>query len=155
MNGILLLIALFQPASLPAAAPASVGADVVHRGAAFTLNDQVSLDDIAKDPKAFAGKTVKVEGKVGSVCQKKGCWMTLNGQTAGAVARVVFKDYAFFAPLDSMGKLATLEGVVEAKVLDEAERQHLAEDAQKPVTEIPAAELRVVATALEIRAATP
>lgn len=156
MTGLLLVIAaLFQPAGSQPVAPASEApaADgVIHRGAAFTLQDSITLDEIAKDPAAFAGKTVKVSGKIGSVCKKKGCWMTLNGQTPAAVARVVFKDYGFFVPLDSQGKLATLEGVVEAKMLDEAERKHLAEDAQKPVEEIPAAELRLVAAGVEIRA---
>ncbi|MEZ4463226.1 MAG: DUF4920 domain-containing protein [bacterium] len=155
MTGILLVIALFQPASQPAAPPAdnTMGAAaVVHRGAAFTVADTVTLDAIAAAPDQFAGKTVKVSGKIGSVCKKKGCWMTINGEKVTSVARVVFKDYSFFAPLDSQGKLATLEGVVEAKVLDEAERKHLAEDAQKPVEEIPAAELRLIATALEVRA---
>lgn len=156
MTEFFLLFALLQPAgSQPVAAPTSAPAaaeGVIHRGAAFTLADQVTLDDIAKDPAAYAGKTVKVTGKIGSVCKKKGCWMTLNGQTNTAVARITFKDYGFFVPLDAEGKLATLEGVVEAKVLSEAERTHLAEDAKKPVEEIPAAELRVVASAVEIRA---
>jgi|JI10StandDraft_1071094.scaffolds.fasta_scaffold31243_5 hypothetical protein len=153
MTEFFLLFALLQPAgSQPVAAPASASEEVIHRGAAFTLAEQVTLDDIAKDPTAFAGKTVKVTGKIGSVCKKKGCWMTLNGQTNTAVARITFKDYGFFVPLDAEGKLATLEGVVEAKVLGEAERKHLAEDAKKPVEEIPSAELRVVASAVEIRA---
>lgn len=166
MTGLLLVItALFSPpasqpaASQPAASqPAKPPADntmgaagVVHRGAPFTVTEQVTLDAIAAAPEQFTGKTVKVAGKVAAVCKKKGCWLTLAG-TGPARARVVFKDYAFFAPMDCEDKLAILEGTVEAKVLDEAERKHLAEDAKKPVSEIPTAELRLIATGIEIRA---
>ena len=173
MTGLTLaLVALFAPppASQPAASqpagsqpaaasqPAKVHAEVkladgaIHRGAPFTVKEQITLDDIAKDPAAFEGKTVKVAGKVAAVCKKKGCWMTLAGASPTARARVVFKDYAFFVPLDCENKLAVLEGKVEAKTLDEAERKHLAEDAGKPISEIPKAELRLIATGVEIRA---
>lgn len=162
MTGFLLVItALFGPpasqpaATQPAKAPANnmMGtAGSVHRGAPFTVKEQITLDDVAAAPEKFKGKTVKVAGKVSAVCKKKGCWLTLAGSNPTARARVVFKDYAFFAPLDSQDKLAILEGTVEAKVLDEAERKHLAEDAKKPVSAIPKAELRLIATGIEIRA---
>jgi hypothetical protein len=166
MTGLALaLVALFAPptsqpaasqpaATQPAKPPAynTMGAaGSVHRGAPFTVKDQVTLDAIAKAPEQFAGKTVKVAGKVAAVCKKKGCWLTLAGASPTARARVVFKDYAFFAPLDCQGKLAILEGAVEAKTLGEAERKHLAEDAGKPVSEIPKAELRLIATGIEIK----
>jgi hypothetical protein len=139
-----------QPTSVPAAVKTADGAE--HRGAPFTITEQITLDAIAANPKAFEGKTVKVAGKVSAVCKKKGCWMTLAGASSTARARVVFKDYAFFVPLDCQDKLAVLEGKVEAKTLDEAERKHLAEDAGKPISAIPKAELRLIATGVEIRA---
>lgn len=166
MTGLTLaLVALLSPptsqpvaASLPAASQPAKAAAVVktaaggeHRGAPFTVTEQITLDAIAKNPAAYEGKTVKVAGKVAAVCKKKGCWMTLAGASPTARARVVFKDYAFFVPLDCQDKLAVLEGKVEAKTLDEAERKHLAEDAGKPVSEIPKAELRLIATGVEIR----
>lgn len=167
MTGLLLVItALFSPpgnqsaasqpaATQPAKAPANntMGAAAsVHRGAPFTVKEQITLDAIAKAPDQFKGKTVKVAGKVAAVCKKKGCWLTLAGSDSTARARVVFKDYAFFAPMDCENKLAILEGTVEAKTLGEAERKHLAEDAKKPLSEIPKAELRLIATGIEIRA---
>lgn len=124
---------------------------VVHRGAQFTVTEQITLDDIAKTPEKFAGKTVKVAAKVTNVCRRKGCWMSVAGSTAHARARVAFKDYAFFAPFDSTGKLAIIEGTVKVKAMSEAERKHLAADAGRPVSEIPKAELRLIASALEIR----
>lgn len=155
MTTILLLVsALFSPASQPASPPADnkmADQAVVHRGAPFTQTESISIDDVAKDPTAYAGKTVLVTGKVSTVCTKKGCWFVLGGTDKLATARVTMKDYGFFAPLDSGGHAAKVEGQVEAKTLDEAERKHLAEDAGKKVEEIPTHELRLVATGLEIR----
>jgi hypothetical protein len=84
------------------------------------------------------------------VCHVKGCWMTLAGQKKTSRARITFKDYAFFVPKDSQGMRGVLSGTVEVKTLGEAERAHLAEDAQVDVSEIPKAELRIVAEGLEL-----
>ncbi len=148
------LIALMAPATQPAKAPPKdqnvMGQQAVwKRGAEFTLKDAVSLDVVAKTPEKYAGKVVKVTGKVTAVCKKKGCWMTLAGTTARA--RVSFKDYAFFAPFDAAGAMGTVEGTIEVKKLSDAERAHLAEDAGKKKDEIPAVELRLMASALEIK----
>ena len=59
---------------------------------------------------------------------------------------MTFKDYAF-APMDSAGWSASVEGLVKAKTLSEAERAHLASDGQVDVKEIPKAEIRIVASA--------
>ncbi|MCB9527018.1 MAG: DUF4920 domain-containing protein [Myxococcales bacterium] len=151
-----LIAALFGPAaSQPAADTAVKMADtaVVHRGAPFALaeKDRTTLDAIAAKAPEMAGKTVQVAGKVQTVCQKKGCWMTMAGEKARA--RITFKDYAFFVPLDSDGHDVIVEGVVEVKTLDEGERRHLAEDAGKSIDEIPQHELRLVASAVELRQA--
>jgi hypothetical protein len=125
---------------------------LVHRGAPFTLTEQITLDEVVANHEKYAGKTVKVAAKITNVCRKKGCWMTVGGMAKTARARVAFKDYGFFAPFDAAGKLATIEAVVKAKVLSEAERKHLAEDAGSSIDDIPKAEIRLIASALEIRA---
>lgn len=147
-----------QPTSAPTAAPTEAAADtsmgdaaVVHRGAKFTEQEAIAIDTVAAKPDLFAGKTLKVTGKVASVCKKKGCWMILQGTTPAAQARITFKDYGFFVPLDSAGTLATVEGVVSLKKLSEEERDHLAKDAGKKLEEMPAQELRITATAAELR----
>jgi hypothetical protein len=153
MTTILLTVfALFSPGA--PAGDNNMGQEaVVHRGAPFTLKDAVALDEVAKDPNAYAGKTVLVTGKVSSVCAKKGCWMVLGGTDDKARARITMKDYGFFAPFDAAGHAGKVEGQVEVKTLSEGERQHLADDAGKTIADIPAQELRVVATGLEIRKA--
>ena len=159
----ILAVALFSPeapASQPSAAPAAkaaqqpnlMGAEkLVHRGAAFALAESISIDAVAKDPKSFDGKTVQVTGTVNGVCVKKGCWMTIAGQDPATRARVTFKDYGFFVPLDSAATQGRIEGVVSLKTMSHDERAHLAEDGGKSIDEIPEHELRVEATAVELR----
>ncbi len=123
---------------------------LVKRGGDFTGAAKATLDEVAASPDKFAGKTVEVSGTVGTVCLKKGCWLGLIGAKPTTNARVTFKDYAFFAPLDSKGATARLEGVVEVKKMSPAEREHLAKDEGKAVADIPAVELRIMASALEL-----
>ena len=152
-----LIVSLFgPPTGLPTAKQvdknAQMGdAKVIHRGAPFALkaSDTTMLDTIAADPKAYAGKMVRVSATVERVCKKKGCWMQLKGKTAGA--RVTFKDYGFFVPLDCQGAIATVEGKVEIKTLSAEERAHLAGDEGVPVEKVAAVELRLIATAAEVR----
>lgn len=149
---VLLALALSFPvaasAAEPAAAPAMSAA--THHGAPFVLKDKaISLDDVAAKPDAFADKTTMISGKVTTVCQKKGCWLSLKSDK-GTVARVTFKDYGFFAPKDCAGQVATVEATVKVTKLDAAERAHLAQDAGKTVADIPEVELRLIANGLEL-----
>ncbi len=77
---------------------------------------------------------IKVSGPVKTVCQMKGCWMTMD--VNGQPMRIRFKDYAFFVPKDCAGRTAVIEGWAFQKVTTEAERRHYAEDAGKPQAEI-------------------
>src|SRR5262245_7573522 len=47
-------------------------------GAELTLKEETKLADIAKDPKAYEGRKVRVTGAIEDVCQKKGCFMYLK-----------------------------------------------------------------------------
>lgn len=77
----------------------------------------------------------KVTGTVITVCQKKGCWMTLDighGQTM----RVTFKDYGFFVPKDCAGKTVVIEGMAYRSITSVDELRHYAEDEGKSQAEI-------------------
>lgn len=149
-----IFIALLNPASAPTKAPAqgktASQSAVVERGAPLALKKSITMDELADNAEKFAGKVVQVRGQVAAVCLKKGCWMGLGGDKAASRARVTFKDYAFFVPLDSKGSKAIVEGSVKAKVMSEAERKHLADDAGKPLSAIPKSELRIVATGVKL-----
>ena len=85
---------------------------------------KVALADLVKDPAAWSGKTVRTAGVVSTVCQEKGCWMTLK--SGAQSVRVTFKDYGFFVPKDSAGGAAVLEGVFNVKTIPEATAKHYA-----------------------------
>lgn len=82
-------------------------------------------------------KTVdmKIEGKVVDVCQKKGCWMTLE-MPNGDPMRVTFKDYAFFMPKDIAGKKVVLDGIAKKQTISVETLRHYAEDAKKTPAEV-------------------
>ena len=101
----------------------------------------------------FAGKPVRVRGEIASVCQKRGCWMRLRD--GAHEARICFRDYAFFVPLDIAGRTAVVEGVATVTVTTEAMRRHYAEDAGKSPAEVAAivgdeTSLQVMADAVEV-----
>lgn len=78
---------------------------------------------------------MKVEGQVVDVCKKKGCWMTLK-MPSGEPIRVTFKDYAFFMPMDIVGKKVALDGIAKQQTISVETLRHYAEDAHKPAEEV-------------------
>lgn len=80
---------------------------------------------------------VKVKGIIKDVCQKKGCWVTLQLQDS-LETFVKFKDYGFFMPLNASGSTAILNGkAFIAKETVESLR-HYAKDEGKSQSEIDA-----------------
>lgn len=134
-------------------APMKAGA-TGHFGAAFASEDAAKpLGDILKQAEANNGKLVKVSGKVQSVCKKKGCWLVMQTDAdVPQTVRVTMKDYGFFAPKDCDGKTATIEGVLNRKVVKEAELKHLAEDQGQDPAKVTGdkEEFRLVANGIKI-----
>jgi len=93
---------------------------------------------VAKMENAMGDKTtadMKIEGKVVDVCKKKGCWMTLE-MPNGEPMRVTFKDYAFFMPMDVVGKKVVLDGIAKKQTISVETLRHYAEDAKKTPEEV-------------------
>ena len=101
----------------------------------------MAYDDFVRLVATHDSATTAVRGTVVEVCQKKGCWMTL--QPAGAVAEtapymVRFKDYGFFMPKTLSGAEVVVEGTARRTVTPIDELRHYAEDAGKTPAEIAA-----------------
>jgi len=79
---------------------------------------------LAKDG-VFNGK---VKATVGSVCQKKGCWMTLTSPGSSDGLFVKFKDYGFFMPFDLAGSEVVVRGTAKKEVTSVDELRHYAMD---------------------------
>lgn len=111
--------------------------DGKHFGAAVTFENAISYDQLMPKMENVESMPAKVVGKVSSVCQVKGCWMTLTSEDPSKPEmRVTFKDYAFFMPKDLAGKHVLIEGTAFVDVTSVDDLRHYAEDAGKSKEEI-------------------
>ena len=99
-------------------------------------------------------ENVAVKGKVTEVCEKKGCWLTVETDNNERFF-VKMKDYAYFVPTALEGKTVVLEGVAESKMVSVDELKHYAEDAKKSQAEIdaitkPEEEIRFMASGIKV-----
>jgi hypothetical protein len=90
-------------------APATVVAG--QYGAELKLEETTPIADILADPHRFEGQLVRVEGPVRSICQGKGCWFRI-GDPDGAMLLAKSTGDKVLVPGDSVGRTATVEGVV-------------------------------------------
>lgn len=95
----------------------------------------LDLNTISTALKNEDKQEMKVRGTVGDVCQKKGCWMTMNLNN-GEVVRVTFKDYKLFMPKDIKGKEVVLDGFAFADSISVKDQKHYAKDGGKSDEEI-------------------
>ena len=124
-------------------------------GAPLGTSPQVELAQVLTVPDSYTDKSVTTKGYVRKACTKKGCWMEVATSDAddAPAARVTFKDYGFFVPLDSAGSQATLEGQVEIKTVDEGEVEHMEAEGAKFAAKSEdgsAREIRFVASGVEL-----
>jgi len=74
--------------------------------------ETIEIELIVSDPEAWAGRTVRVEGKVDQVCAMQGCWMDLVSSDQVAL-RVKVDDGVIVFPPEAIGHRATAEGEIE------------------------------------------
>ena len=100
------------------------------------INGENALDaaQFITDNKENDSIKIKLSGEITSVCQMKGCWMTMN--VGEEELRITFKDYGFFVPKNSSGNDAVIEGSLYKKLVDVETLKHYAEDAGKSEEEI-------------------
>ena len=116
-------------ASAAPAAPAAAAAAVEGKayGAGVKLAAATAIADILKDPNAFQGKTVRVEGMISDVCPQRGCWMELAGENAGEKMRFKVEDGDMVFPMEAKGQYAVTEGVVAVNELSLEDSKKYAE----------------------------
>lgn len=137
---ILTVVAALLFSCVAAAAPQEKGADqgasntqegVIVRGEKIGDSPMVSMDAIAKDPEKYRDKKIVVEGTIESVCQKKGCWMTLEPVEGRMPMRVTFHNYGFFVPKDAAGLRVRAEGKIKVTTLSREDVEHLREEGSR------------------------
>ena len=109
----------------------------------------LALGDLIERSEQFLDQEVLVNTRIAKVCQKKGCFFVAHD--GAATARITFKDYGFFIPTDSGGKLATLYGTFSRKEVSAEEAEHFAEDLGEEASLPPEAyEYSLVASGVKI-----
>ncbi len=143
-----LLSALIILAALPtrAESPAPVAAARQFGEVIDAKSDVTALGAAVLAYSADTGEQA-ISGRVGKVCQKKGCWMTLSD---GDVMARVMTDYKFVLPKDLSGEVVVF-GKLEALELDQKEIAHLAKDSGKPDAHIESREYRIAARGVALR----
>jgi hypothetical protein len=127
--------------------------DPILRGAPLGDSPVVALARVVKNPRAYEGRSIILEGTVRNVCQNKGCWMELGTGRRGKGLRVTFKDYGFFVPTDSKGWHVRAEGTVQITTLSKEEVDHLTGEGatMKRNRDGTATEIGFIATGVEVR----
>ncbi|HRQ64717.1 MAG TPA: DUF4920 domain-containing protein [Xanthomonadaceae bacterium] len=133
MHRLILLFAL----SFPAALFAETYGEPMPEGQSRGIGEALAAE--------LHGAAAKYHGRIGQICQTKGCWLILEDD--GQWARVM-TGHKFFLPKDATGR-ATVHGVLEAVDVEEKQARHLAEDYggdAEPVMR----EYRIVASSIDI-----
>ena len=102
-------------------------------GDSISVDDALSTDEMMKkfaDLKEGDTLEVKFKSEINEVCQKKGCWMTLD-LADDKEAFVKFKDYGFFVPKNAQDKEVVVNGKAFVSVESVDVLKHYAKDAGK------------------------
>ncbi len=108
----------------------TTGATVTQSGAKLAGAALVKVADLLAKPTEYAGKTVRLEGNVSSMCFHRRDWFSLQDEGAKGVFVRVVTAPAFLVPEGSIGKKARAEGVVEVVEVPAATAKHYAEGHQ-------------------------
>ncbi|MHB8879610.1 MAG: DUF4920 domain-containing protein [Myxococcaceae bacterium] len=96
----------------------------------------VKLSELLAKPADYVGKTVKVEGLITDVCEKRGCWIKLGGDKEFQTITFKVDDGVISFPMTVKGKRAEAEGVFTKVELTKeqavARAQHEAEENKRP-----------------------
>ncbi len=100
-------------------------------GKALTLTVTTPISAILKNPKAFEGKRVQVEGTIVEVCEERGCWIRIASDKEFEAIRFKVEDGVITFPMEAKGKLALAEGVVKITTLTKEQAIEQAKEMHK------------------------
>ncbi len=114
--------------------------DSLHFGEVITPDGAITMDELLVKLNSSDSVVTKVRGLVTSVCQVKGCWMTMKAPTADEASEIFvqFKDYEFFMPFGLAGSEVVIDGYAYRDITSVDELRHYAEDEGLSAEEIAA-----------------
>lgn len=111
-----------------------------HFGKPMKLTDRDTLctGKVLSDTEQYAGKFIRIQGKVASVCANRGCWIRLGCKSTDETLFVKFTCpmKGRLVPMEAVGHRAVVEGTLELQEISEEEARHYKEDAGASPEEI-------------------
>ena len=104
-------------------------------GEPLSGSDTTKISELIAAPDKYEGQTVRVEGLVTGVCEKRGCWMSIASDKEFEEVRIKVDDGVIVFPMEAKGKRAIAEGaftVIEMTMEQTlAYKKHHAEEHQE------------------------
>lgn len=119
-----------------ACAKSEIESKIVSYGSDFSEADVIDVKEFYAKLDSLEGKKVRVKGMVTDVCEKRGCWLKIGGETHATEVKFKVQDGIIVFPMSAKGKKVVAEGtVVKQKLSLEqsiAYLEHEAEENKKP-----------------------
>ncbi len=106
--------------------PLTLEAKEVKLGEPLILNTVTKVSEINSNPQDYLGKRVRIEGLVTEVCARRGCWLDIASDVPFEKIQVKVVDGVIIFPLESKGRNAQVEGIVEELNLTEDQALYMA-----------------------------
>ncbi len=102
-------------------------------GTGVAINQPTPIADIVKNPEAFVGKTIRIDGTATAVCQHMGCWMAVSesAKEGAATVRLKVEDGVIVFPVSAKGKAVSAQGTFERIKAEDVEGHDAASEHAK------------------------
>ena len=125
-HNLAMIAVLLCVGSVALAETAASGTDRVRVGARIATKKATDIARLARDPKPYVGRTVRIEGTVKNVCQGAGCWVEV-ASSKGLTFMAKSLDESVLLPKDCAGRRIMVQGIVTMLPAKEAEAHQHAE----------------------------
>ena len=102
-------------------------------GTGVSLKETTAIADVVKNPEAYVGKTIRIDGTATAVCQHMGCWMAVSesDKADAPTVRLKVEDGVIVFPVSAKGKNVSAQGTFERIAANDAEGKEAASEHAK------------------------
>ena len=122
-------------------------------GKPLTGTGITKISELLENADRYDGKTVRVEGVVTGVCEKRGCWISLAADHEFEDLQIKVDDGVIVFPVQALGKRAIAEGIfIRIEMNLEQTLRFMAHRAEEDGTEFDPSSVTEPATRYQIKA---
>lgn len=102
-------------------------------GGGVQIDQPTPIADIVRNPEAYVGMTIRIDGTATAVCAHMGCWMAVSASDAAdaPTVRLKVEDGVIVFPVSAKGKAVSAQGTFERITADDAEGNEAASEHAK------------------------